>query len=107
MVGAASVAAGIGGDAGESGIVGAEFEPAEAAVFVGEGAAKKLHDLFFGKLIECVDTAAREKCGDDFEGRVLSGRADEADVASFDVGKKGILLSLVEAMNFVDEDDGA
>src|SRR5207302_2020205 len=42
----------------------------------------------------------------DFERRVLGRRADEDDVAGLDVRQKRVLLRFVEAMNFVDEDDG-
>ena len=31
----------------------------------------------------------------------------KSDVAGFDVRQEGVLLGFVEAMNFVDEDDGA
>src|SRR5438067_6475924 len=36
---------------------------------------------------------------------MLCGCADQADVALFDVGKKGVLLGFVEAMNFIDKYD--
>ena len=38
---------------------------------------------------------------------IFGRRADQANAAFFDVGQEGILLGLVEAMNLVDEDDGA
>src|SRR5260370_25290721 len=45
--------------------------------------------------------------GDELKGRIVGGGSDENDVAGCDVGEKGILLGFVEAVNFVDEDDGA
>jgi hypothetical protein len=63
--------------------------------------------LRVGELLECVDAAAREEGRVDFEGRVLGGCADEADGTALDPGKEGVLLCAVEAMNFVDEQDGA
>ena len=72
-----------------------------------EGAAEKLGDLRRGQRIEDVDFGAREKRRDHFEGRILGGRADEDDVAGFDVWKKCVLLGFVEAVNFIHEDDGA
>ncbi len=54
-----------------------------------------------------VDAAAGEQRGDDLEGRIFGGRADEADGAALDVGEEGVLLGLVEAMNFIDEESGA
>ena len=38
---------------------------------------------------------------------ILGGRADQDDVAGFDARKKRVLLRLVEAVNLVDEHDGA
>ena len=64
-------------------------------------------DLRLGERLEDVDAAAREQRGDEFEGRILGGGADQADVAALDVGQEGVLLRLVEAMDLVDEDDGA
>ena len=54
-----------------------------------------------------VDAGAREQRSDDLEGGILGGRADEGDVAGFDVRQEGVLLGFVEAMHFVHEDDGA
>ena len=61
----------------------------------------------FGEGDEGVDAAAGEQRGVDLEGGVLGGGADEADGAAFDVGQEGVLLGLVEAMDLVDEEDGA
>ncbi len=68
---------------------------------------KEIDDLRRGERVEDVDLGARKKRRDDFERRIFGGRADEGDVAGFDVGKKSVLLGFVEAMDFVDEDDGA
>ena len=38
---------------------------------------------------------------------VFGGGADQADGAALDVGQEGVLLRLVEAMDLVDEEDGA
>ena len=54
-----------------------------------------------------VDAAAREQRRDDFERRILGGCADQANGAALDVGQKGVLLGLVEAVNLIDEEDGA
>jgi len=55
--------------------------------------------------LEHVNAAAREQRGDDFEGRILSSCADEADGSALDVGQKRVLLCLVEAVNLIDEED--
>src|SRR5215467_10222249 len=80
---------------------------AQAAIFVGEGAAEELDDLRRRERLEDVNLGAGEKWRDNFEGRVFSGSADEGDVAGFDVREKGVLLGFIEAMDFVDENDGA
>ena len=76
-------------------------------LLVGNGAAKQFDDLRRGERIEDVNLGAREKRRDHFERWIFRGGADEGDVTSLDVRKEGILLSFVEAMDFVDEDDGA
>ena len=57
--------------------------------------------------LQHVNAAARKQRAVDLERRILGGGADQADVAFFHVGQKGILLRFVEAVNLVDEDDGA
>ena len=61
----------------------------------------------FGQRLQRVDAAAGEQRGVEFEGRVLGRGADEADGAALDVGQESVLLRLVEAMNLIDEEDGA
>ena len=113
VVGGTGVAVGERGDTEEDVVGGLDGFVAEAGhgrqavVFVVEGAAEKFGDLRRREGIEDVDFGAGEKWGDDFEGRILGGRADEDDVAGFDVGEEGVLLGFVEAMDFVDEDDRA
>src|SRR5204862_2411140 len=53
------------------------------------------------------DLGARKQRRDDFKGRILGGRADEDNVAGFDVREKSVLLGFVEAVNLVNENDGA
>ena len=77
------------------------------AALVGEGAVEQRDEFVFGERLKSVDAAAGEQRGDDFEGGVLGGGADKPDGAALDVGKEGILLRLVEAMDLVDEEDGA
>src|SRR5208283_2345231 len=79
----------------------------EAAFGIGKGAAEKIDELRSGKRVEDIDLGAREERGDDFEGGVLGGGADEENVAGFDVREESVLLGFVEAMDFVNEDDGA
>jgi hypothetical protein len=50
---------------------------------------------------------ARQKCGIDLEGRILRGGTDQHDVALFHGGQKGVLLCLVQSVDFVDKQQGA
>jgi len=107
VVGGAGVAIGIGGDAEEDVLGGVEMSVSEAAFGISEGAVKEIDDLRRGECFEDVDLGAGEKRGDDLEGGIFSGGADEENVAGFDVREEGVLLSFVEAVNFVDKNDGA
>ena len=62
--------------------------------------------MIFSEWLQDIDAAAREQRGVNLERRILGRCADQADVAFFHVWQEGVLLSLVEAVNFVDEDDG-
>jgi len=68
---------------------------------------QELDDLRSGVGFEDVDLGAGEERGDDFEGGIFGGGTDKEDVAGFDVREEGVLLGLVEAVDFVNEDDGA
>ena len=87
--------------------VGGEMVLRRGRALVGEGAVEQRDEFVFGERLQRVDAAAGEQRGDDFEGGVLGGGADQADGAALDVGQEGVLLRLVEAMDFVDEEDGA
>jgi len=107
VVGGAAVAAGVAGDEGEGIVIGGEVEGAEAAFSIRKSAVEELGDVLFAERLEDIDAAAGEQGGDDFKGGIFSGGADEADGAALDVGEERILLGLVEAVDFVDEEDGA
>ena len=53
------------------------------------------------------DAGAGEQRRDDLERGVLRRRPDEDDRAVLDVGEDDVLLGLVEAVDLVDEEDGA
>ena len=79
----------------------------QAALGVGHRPPQDDLDLLRRERVQAVDAAAREQRRDDLEGRVLGGGADEGDHAVLDVGQDRVLLRLVEAMDLVDEEDGA
>ena len=107
VVGVAAVAAGVAGDQLQRIVVGGQLERTQTTLVVCEGAAQEGRDLSFGERFEHVDAAAGKQRGDDLEGGILGGCSDEPDGAAFDVGKEGVLLGLVEAVNLIDEEDGA
>src|SRR5262252_3990699 len=83
------------------------MQGAEAALFIGKASFEKRDDLFPGELFEHVHPAARKQRRNDFERWILGCCTDQSDAALFNMGKKGVLLRLVETMNFVDKDDRA
>ncbi len=107
VVSGAGIAIGEGGDAEENIVGDGDVFVAEAAVGVGEGAFEEFDDLGSRVGFEDVDLGAREKRGDNLEGGIFRGGADEENVAGFDVGEEGVLLGFVEAVDFIHEDDGA
>ena len=60
-----------------------------------------------GELLQHEDLAAGQQRGIDFEGRVLRGGPDEDDAALLHIGEEGVLLGLVEPVDFVHEAEGA
>ena len=58
------------------------------------------------KRLKHIHLAARQKGSDDFERRVLRGRAHEHYGTVLDCTQQGILLGFVEAVDLVDEEDG-
>ena len=49
---------------------------------------------------------ARDQRAVDGEERVLGGRPQQADHAALDIGQQRVLLRAIEAMDFIDEQDG-
>jgi hypothetical protein len=68
---------------------------------------EEFYDLGCRVRFQDVDLGAGKERGDDFEGGIFGGGADEENVAGFNVREEGVLLGFVEAVDFVDEDDGA
>ena len=80
---------------------------AQTSGFVAESPLQQANDLLFAQRLKDVDARTRQQRGDNFERRILGGRADQPDAAFLDVRQKSVLLGFVEAMHLVDEDDGA
>jgi hypothetical protein len=59
-----------------------------------------------GQRLENVDPASRKEGRNYLKGRVFRRGADQRDEAVFNAVEQGILLCLVEAVDFVDEQNG-
>jgi len=80
---------------------------AEAALGIAECALQQNDNLIFAQGIQHIDAASAKAARSDFEGRIFGGGADQANAFLLHVREEGVLLRFVEAVNFVDEDDGA
>jgi len=74
---------------------------------VGHRAAHDRAHVVLRKRLQHVYARARQERGIHFERGVLRRSAEEGDVAVLDVRQNDVLLRLVEAMDLVDEQDGA
>jgi hypothetical protein len=107
VVGVAAVAARVAGNQFQRIVIRGQSECAKAPLAIFKGTAQQRCDLFLGQRLQHVDAAAREQRGDDFEGGILSCRSNQPYCPALHVGQKGVLLGLVEAVNLIDEEDGA
>ena len=107
VIGVAAVAAGVAGNQFQRIVVRSQTQRAQAAFLVFQSPAQQSRDLLLGERLQHIDAAAGEQRGDDFEGWILRGGTDQPDGSPLDVRQKGILLGLVEAVNLIDEKDGA
>jgi hypothetical protein len=78
-----------------------------AAFPVCQGAVEQQPRLLLVQPSELENARARDQRADDFEIRILGGRADQRHHAGLDVRQQRVLLGLVPAMDLVHEQDGA
>ena len=76
---------------------------AQPALLVGNRAEQQRFDVVDRKRLKLKDAAAADQRAVDREERILGGRADQNHHAFLDVGQQHVLLGLVEAVDFVDE----
>ncbi len=91
------------------GVGGQEFIDALAQLQAGQFGQRALHqlaELVGRQRFQDVDLGARQQRADDFERGVFRGGADEGEQPRFNVGQKRVLLRLVEAVDFVHEQNG-
>ncbi|MET8772118.1 hypothetical protein [Streptomyces sp. NPDC004658] len=91
------------GDQCSAGVV-VEGQPVAGEVF---GAVEGGGQGGFVEAFEDEDLGAGEEGAVEFEARVLRGGADQGDRAVLDVGEEAVLLGAVEAVDLVDEQQGA
>ena len=73
----------------------------------GAGAAQQLGDVLVSQRLQLDHAAARDERRVDLEVGVLGGGADEHHDAVFDGVEQRVLLRAREAVDLVDEQDGA
>ena len=73
----------------------------------GSAAIEKSDQFGHSQSPQDIGARAAEQSAHHLKRRIFGGGTDERDVAALDVWQKSILLSLVEAVDFVDEDDRA
>ena len=79
----------------------------EASLGVGQRSFDDGADILVGQRLQAPDTHPREQSRVHFEVWVLRRGSDQRDRAVLDVRQEGVLLGLVEAMDLVEEQDGA
>ena len=105
--GAAGVAVAGFGPVVERVLVELDVELAVAAFGVFERVSHHALDGVFVQRFEAEDLGAADQGGIDSEEGVFCRGADEGDDALLDVAEEHVLLGLVEAVDFVEEEDGA
>ena len=78
----------------------------ESSFFIVEGAVEEGDDVGGGDGLELENLGAGDEGGVDVEVGIVGGGSDEADGAAFEMGKEGVLLGFVEAVDLVNKEDG-
>ena len=85
---------------------GLNFQEAQAAFRVRQRALQQAKQVRFRERSQFKDLRARDERRVDEEKWIVRGRADEPHDAALDIGQQHVLLRFVEAMDFVNEQDG-
>ena len=105
--GGAGVATGGTGQAVDRLVRKDRLEPSQPVFAIIDRPAHQFGDVRLLQRVQGQDPRARQQGPVDLERRVLRRRADEDDGAVLDGRQEGVLLGLVEAVDLVDEQDGA
>ena len=106
VVGHPGVSIGEVGDDAQVGVLDLDRVGPHPTLPVPQRPPKQLNHLLGRQRFQLVDLATGKQGGIHLEGGILGGGADQDDGPGFDEGEKGILLSLVETVNLVDEQQG-
>ncbi len=79
---------------------------AETALFVCHRAAEDLGNFRLGEGLELEDLRARDERVDDEKEGVVGRGPDEGEHPALHVGEENVLLGLVQAVDFIEEEDG-
>ena len=79
----------------------------QTALLVDKRTVHELVDRAIRERLQAHHARPGQQCRIDLERRVLRGGAEQCDQPAFDMRKHRILLRLVEAMDLIDEEDGA
>ncbi len=79
---------------------------AQATLLVGQGTPEQGLDVLPAERLKREDLTAAQERRIDGEERVLRGGADEDDSAFFHIGQQHVLLGAIEAVQFIDEQNG-
>src|SRR6266481_8398683 len=77
----------------------------ETALFVRQCTVDQLFELLNAEWFKSKDLRARDERAVHIKERIVSGRANQAEISSFDIGQKNVLLRFVEMMDLIDEQD--
>src|SRR6476646_8547566 len=77
----------------------------KAMFLIGERAVDQLFELLNAERFKSKDLRARDERAVHIKERIVSGRANQAEASSFDIGQKNVLLRFVEMMDLIDEQD--
>lgn len=81
--------------------------PTVATLAIAHRLLQHLYDVLRLQRLEQIDPCARQQRRVQFEGGVLGGGADKGNGAILDMRQEGILLTLIETMHLIDEQDRA
>src|SRR6516165_4279248 len=77
----------------------------KAALLVSECTVDQLFELLNAERFKSKNLGARDKRAVHIEEWVVGGRTNQAEISSFHIGQKNVLLRLVEMMDLINEQD--